>query len=122
MKFFGRRSLGERGERLAAKTLYRSGYRILERNIRLAGHEVDIIAQKDDTVAFVEVKTRSSADPYDPQDNLSRKQQGHLRKAAMVYIDQRRDETLYYRFDLVTVVLPEKGKPTIEHYEDAFQM
>lgn len=123
MKFFGRkpRSLGERGEDLARKTLRRSGYLILERNIRLGGHEIDIIAQKDDTVVFVEVKTRSSSDPYYPEDNLSAKQQRYIRQAAKIYIDQRRDPTLYYRFDLIGIVLPSKGKPEIAHYEDAFR-
>ncbi len=53
-----KRRLGNFGERAAVKLLKREGYKILERNYAAEGHEIDIIAQKGDTVAFIEVKTR----------------------------------------------------------------
>ena len=57
-----RAQLGRRGEEVAAAFLERQGYTILERNFRLRQGEIDLIAAKDETVAFVEVKTRRTLD------------------------------------------------------------
>ncbi len=54
----GRVPLGRTGERLAERHLRRSGYRLLARNFRAAGAEIDLVAAEGDTIVFVEVKTR----------------------------------------------------------------
>ena len=113
--------LGTRGEKLAVKALKRAGYKILDRNVRLGRYELDIIAGEGDTIAFVEVKTRRTADPVDPGDNVGPAKQRHIVSAARRYIADRDDPALYYRFDVVSVVVPEKGKPEITIYRDAFQ-
>ena len=60
--------LGKKGEELAVKYLQEDGYEILDRNWTFQKAEIDIIAQKDNYLAIVEVKTRSSLDFGDPQD------------------------------------------------------
>ena len=52
--------LGKKGEKLAIDFLLKNGYKILETNYRFLKAEVDIIAQKDEVLAVVEVKTRST--------------------------------------------------------------
>ena len=123
MKLFRRTPLpiGVQGEKLAAKKLRRSGYRILERNIHLGRYEIDIIAQLGDTVVFLEVKTRRSADVASPEENVTTEKQRRIIAAARAYIDRRNDPELYYRFDVASVLIPESGKPTITIYCDAFQ-
>ena len=116
------RSLAEQGERLAAKHLKRHGYKILARNLWLGTNEIDVVAQCEDTVAFVEVKTRRSDAVEDPAANVDHAKQRAISKAARMYIAQRDDPTLYYRFDIVAVVLPEGGVPTITWYKDAFRV
>ncbi|MBI4559200.1 MAG: YraN family protein [Candidatus Hydrogenedentes bacterium] len=113
--------LGRRGEDLAAAYLRRAGYRILKRNVRLGRYEVDIIAQEKDTVAFVEVKTRRSDSIAAPEENVSATKKLHLRKAAHHYLTRNNDGRLYYRFDVVAVLLPDGGKPTVTLYRDAFR-
>ncbi len=54
--------LGRRGERAAEKYLRRNGYRIVARNFRAAGAEIDLVAMDGETLVFVEVKTRRSRD------------------------------------------------------------
>jgi putative endonuclease len=114
------RTFGQRGEDLATRFLRRQGYKILGRNVTLGRYELDIIAQKDDTVAFVEVKTRRSDDMADPEENVGYEKQRHIRNAAHRYIDQRNDPTLYYRFDIIAVLLPDEGQADIRHIVDAF--
>ena len=115
------RSLGQQGEDAAVRHLKRAGYKILERNRFLGRYEIDIIAREGDTVAFVEVKTRRSADPVDPQENVHREKRRRIRAAARRYIQREDRDDVYYRFDIVTVVLPEKGRPEIELIRDAFR-
>ncbi len=117
-----RKSLGEQGEDLAAKALKRAGYRILERNLHLGRYEIDILAQEGDTVAFVEVKTRRADGEFQPEDNVTYKKRLHISRAARIYISRQNDDSVYYRFDIVSVLAPDKGKPSITIHRDAFQM
>ncbi len=114
--------LAQRGERIAARYLRWHGYRILERNVRLGDYEIDLIVRKGDTVAFVEVKTRRGDGDggAHPEDNMGPTKQRHIRIAARRYIARRPAEQCYYRYDVVAVVLPESGKPSITHFPDAF--
>ena len=61
-----RAALGRRGERAAAWFLRLRGYRILGRNLRFPHGEIDIVARRGGIVAFVEVRTRATADPIPP--------------------------------------------------------
>ena len=114
------RALGRRGEALAARALRREGYAILDRNVQLGRYEVDIIAQEGDTIAFVEVKTRRSDSVAFPEDNVGQKKQHHLRQAANTYMAQRDDPDMYYRFDVVSVLLPGWFKASITIHRNAF--
>lgn len=116
-----RLSLGEQGERIAAKALKRAGYKILERNARLGRYEIDIIAREGDTIAFVEVKTRRTADPIRPEDNVGWKKQRHIASAAEVWIRRNGDDATYYRYDIVSIVLPEDAPAQIEIIREAFR-
>lgn len=120
---FGKRPspLGRQGEDLAAKHLRREGYRILERNVRLGRNEIDIIAQEGDTVAFVEVKTRQTNAFADPEVNVDFGKRRRIRRAARIYIARRNDPELFYRFDIVSVLLPEQGQPHVTLFRDAFR-
>lgn len=119
--FLKPKPLGERGERIAARFLRAQGYRILHRNVRLGKYEIDIIAQEADTVAFVEVKTRTEADPVRPEENVNREKRRRIIAAARKYITEKDDPEMYYRFDIVAIVLPDKGRPEIMLFRNAFQ-
>lgn len=118
---FRKKKLGMRGEDKAARYLGKQGYRILDRNVKLGRYEIDIIGQEGDTVAFVEVKTRGDDDGISPETNVNYEKQRRIISAARVYMSQRPDDKVYYRFDIVSVILPQKGPPTITLFRDAFQ-
>ncbi|GGW56099.1 putative endonuclease [Winogradskyella epiphytica] len=110
--------LGKKGEQLAVDFLLKNNYIIVERNYRFQKAEVDIIAQKDEVLAVVEVKTRSTIDFGNPQDFVKPKQIQNLVKAVDEYINAN-DLNIEVRFDIIAIV--KQGKRYhIEHLENAF--
>lgn len=110
--------LGKKGEQLAVDFLLNKDYKIIERNYRFEKAEVDIIAQKKDILAIVEVKTRSTTDFGNPQDFVKPKQINNLVKAVNEYVTVN-DLDVEVRFDIIAIV-KEKGTFKIEHLQDAF--
>lgn len=110
--------LGKLGEELAVEFLQAKGYRIIARNWTYRRAEVDIVAEVDSFLVFVEVKTRSSTDFGQPQEFLKSPQIRRLVAAADAFIRQsRRKEEV--RFDIVAISI-KKSEPEIEHIERAF--
>ncbi len=110
--------LGKKGEQLAIDFLLKKGYTICDTNWRYQKAEVDIIAQKEEILAVVEVKTRSSTDFGNPQDFVSPKKIKLLVKAMDEYV-RSKDLEVEVRFDIIAIVQKNKNY-TIEHIEDAF--
>tara|TARA_R110002073_G_scaffold108336_9_gene243680 strand:- start:110107 stop:110466 length:360 start_codon:yes stop_codon:yes gene_type:complete len=110
--------LGKEGEQLAVDYLIKKGYEILERNWRYQKAEVDIIAQKENILAAVEVKTRSSNEFGNPQDFVNPKKIKLLVTAVNEYVNQN-DLDVEVRFDIVAITKSETGLE-MKHLEDAF--
>jgi putative endonuclease len=110
--------LGKLGEELAVEYLKKNGYSILETNWTYQKAEIDIIAQKNDTLAIVEVKTRSSLEFGLPQDFVKPKKIQLLVKAVDAYVLDR-DLDIEVRFDIIAINKDEKSF-AIEHLIDAF--
>ena len=110
--------LGKLGEELAVEFLRKVGYAIRETNWTFQKAEVDIIAQKDNTLAIIEVKTRSSLDFGLPQDFVKPKKIQLLVKAVNEYVITN-DLDVEVRFDIIAV--HKEGKSfAMEHLVDAF--
>lgn len=110
--------LGEKGEQLAINFLMKKGYIIRDKNWRFQKAEVDIIAQKGDVLAVVEVKTRSTIDFGNPQDFVNPKKIKLLVSAIDEYVISK-DLEVDVRFDIIAIV-KENNNFAIEHLEDAF--
>lgn len=114
--------LGKKGEELAVEFLIQNDYKILERNWTFQKAEIDIIAQKENIVTVIEVKTRSSVDFGLPQDFVKPKKIQLLIKAVNAYINDREkdfDNALEIRFDIIAI--QKNGESfAIEHLTDAF--
>ena len=108
------KKLGKKGENLAVKYLKRNGYKILKRNFTNPYGEVDIVAQKGDTVAFIEVKTRLSDVFGAPSEAVNYKRKQRYIAAAK-YFFYERDMDCTVRFDIIEIF-----KGTINHIENAF--
>ena len=103
---------GERGEKLAASYLRKQGYKILARRYRprVGRGDIDLVARERDVLVFVEVKTRSSENFGRPIDAVDESKRRHLRRAALDYLRQLGNPKLYFRFDVVEIVLGPDGK------------
>ncbi|MGD0073304.1 MAG: YraN family protein [Candidatus Binataceae bacterium] len=111
--------LGARGERIAERHLKRNGYRIVSRNFRAAGAEVDLVAMDGATLVFVEVKTRQGASAGAPQEAVDRRKQAHIRRAAAIYADRNRAASGAIRFDVVAIA-GAGAERRVEILKDAF--
>ena len=110
--------LGKLGEELAVEFLRKEGYEILETNCTFQKAEIDIIAQKENTLAVVEVKTRSSLEFGLPQDFVKPKKIQLLVKAINEYVVSK-DLDIEVRFDIIAVHKENKSF-AVEHLKDAF--
>lgn len=106
-------TIGKEGEDIAAFHLRLRGYRILGRNVRTRGGEIDLIARRWGVIVFVEVKARSTADGFDPSGRVDRQKVVRLRRAADVWLQRHGKETPA-RLDVIGVC---EGK-VVEHWED----
>jgi putative endonuclease len=114
-----RAALGAKGERMAVRRLRREGYRIVARNFRAAGAEIDAIAMDGDTLVFVEVKTRIGSGTGRPEEAVHGLKQSHIRRAAAAYARAHAMEERPIRFDVVAVSRPD-GRWRLEIIKDAF--
>ncbi|MDE6373554.1 MAG: YraN family protein [Clostridia bacterium] len=109
-----KRRLGFWGERRAAQYLKRAGYSIVERNFRCPFGEVDLIAEREDVLAFVEVKTRTTDAFGAPNEAVDgRRKQRYINCARYYFADREIDRTV--RFDIIEVT-----KEGVNHIENAF--
>ncbi len=110
---------GIKGEQIAENFLLKKGYKILERNHRTGKKEIDLIASLNNTIVFVEVKTRTNTAFGLPEDAVNERKKSYLRAAAEQYLNEN---NLYQKmqFDIISIVLQGADIIEILHFEDAF--
>lgn len=114
------KALGSRGEEAAARFLYRRGYEILERNWKCFAGEADIIARDDDTLVFVEVKTRKDCSHGFPSEAVTPEKRSKYEKIALAYLAENASSEYPVRFDVVSIVVIGPDKAMIRHQINAF--
>lgn len=110
--------LGKKGEDIAVEYLLKKGYKIIERNWRFQKAEIDIIAQKENVLAVVEVKTRSTDYFGNPQDFVNPKKIKLLVSAVNEYV-VKNDLDVEVRFDIIAIIKKE-NTIKIKYLVDAF--
>lgn len=116
------RQFGRKGEDIAADYLSSSGYRIIERNYRAGGCELDIIAVDGPTLVFVEVKSRRGGEFGSPAEAVTPHKQRQMGRAALSYIAKNRKENTPCRFDVVGITARGGEAPRVEVIKDAFEL
>lgn len=110
--------IGIRGEKAAVAFLKERNYKVLETNWRYFHKELDIIAEFNQKLIVVEVKTRLFDFFENPQDAVSKKKQKNIVSAANAYVTLKNID-LEVQFDIITVALC-GDECRIQHIEDAF--
>jgi putative endonuclease len=109
------------GERLAAAYLTACGWSVEARRFRLGRHDIDLVVRRGSLVAFVEVKTRSSAVCGNPVAAVTPAKCRVLARVAAVWKDRYGRPSDRYRFDVVAVQLG-GGVPRLDHVPDAWRL
>jgi putative endonuclease len=116
-----RQAFGQLGERIAERWLRRAGWRILQRRFRSGHRDIDLVVERDGTVAFVEVKARRGMRFGEPVEAVNWRKQKELSKSARVWIDRHGRPPEVYRFDVIGVLLQDR-RVRIRHVPDAFRV
>lgn len=115
--------LGGQGEQAAADYLQQHGYRICVRNFRVPVGEIDIIASRQDTLVFVEVKTRRSVRYGTPAQAVNYVKQQKIVQTARWFLRQRHlEDRCCCRFNVIEVYAQPQGGWTIHHLPGAFEV
>lgn len=125
MSALPRRPRGSRGagwdwERVAEKALVESGYRILDRNFRVAAGEIDLVAEENGVVCFVEVKGRRGVGYGSPAEAVTLEKRRRIFRAAEAWLSRRGRLDSRCRFDVVSILDGSDGRE-MEILRDAFQ-
>ncbi|MFL5576275.1 MAG: YraN family protein [Gemmatimonadaceae bacterium] len=112
--------LGETGERVAARWLKRRGWEIVAWRFRSGHRDIDLIAEREGLVAFVEVKTRRTERFGGPVGAVGWRKQRELTRSALVWMDRFGRAGSAYRFDVIGVIM-QGAAVRVRHVEDAFQ-
>lgn len=115
---------GRWGETLACEYLAKNGYTVLARNYRIGHEELDIIAENEKYIVFVEVKARCGDKESlyrRPASAVTAKKRAHLAHAAEQYIKSNKSEK-FYRCDVIEIYLDEDGTTlrSLDHIKGAF--
>lgn len=121
------RRVGEAGEKLAARFLIRNGYRLVLANFKVpigrnsrgaaVTGEIDLIAFDEETLCFVEVKTRSSDEFAAPVAAVDLRKQRQITRTARMYRKTFRLDGIKFRYDVVSIVLKRDAPPKIEIFK-----
>lgn len=109
------------GEMRAARFLRKKGYTILSANFNCPFGEIDLVAQKDDTIVFVEVKSRTAGQQSLPREAVTISKQQKIKKASLMYLQQYNEEC-NVRYDVIEVLTGKiLRRAAIHHIENAFE-
>ena len=114
---------GAHGEKLARRFLRRNGYKILYRNFKgRSGGEIDIVCRDNDTLVFVEVKTRTREDFGRPVAAVDRQKQKRISRGGLAWLRMLDNPDILFRFDVVEVVITDNARPRLELIKNAFPL
>lgn len=115
-----KQNTGQLGEDIAVKYLEKHGYRILERNYRKPWGEIDIIAQQNDELIFIEVKTQNQELEWRPEENITRHKKRQLSRIITTYLKANKiSENQNWRVDILAIMLDFKTKNAqVEHIKN----
>ncbi len=118
------RSIGKKGENIALRFLEKEGYSLLQRNYAKRCGEIDLIVQKNDCIAFVEVKYRRSNRLSTPEESVTPRKLKRMEETARNYIHENPEtcRNRNFRFDLIAIEQKKETPPAITHYTNIHQL
>ena len=115
-----RKTIGKRGEKLARIFVKKQGMKILEKNYRAIRGEIDIIAEDNGQLVFIEVKTNTAANEISPELRVNHAKQRQIGKIAQMYMQVTGKSGMDSRFDVIGITLHPDERHEINHIRNAF--
>lgn len=116
---YDKKSIGTLGEQLAEQFLRRKGYAISEKNFHTRFGEIDIIARRNSTLIFIEVKTRTSTFFGLPEESITPYKQERWKKSVWVYCQTKNLHGIQLRFDVIAILLnTQTRKASLRHFKN----
>jgi putative endonuclease len=116
-----KQAFGELGERIAERWLRRQGWRVVQRRYRSGHRDIDLVVEREGTVAFVEVKARRGSEFGDPVEAVNWSKQKQLIRSASTWIDRHGKPSEFYRFDVVGILV-QGDRVRVRHIANAFSL
>ena len=113
-------AVGKYGEDVAVRHLTEAGLEIVERNWRCREGEIDIVARERDVLVICEVKTRSSLLFGLPAEAITLRKRERMRRLAYLWLREHAARPPEVRFDVISVLRPDRGAAVVEHLRAAF--
>ena len=117
-----RQELGRRGEAVARARLESLGYSIVDSNFRTRSGEIDLVAERDGVIIFVEVRARSGPSMGLPEESITPSKRRHLIAAAQQYLQMRHMGDRQWRIDFVAVEFDRRGMAEVRIVENAVEL
>lgn len=114
-----KQAFGVLGERIAERWLRRHGWRVVQRRFRSGHRDIDLVVERQGTVAFVEVKARQGDQFGSPVEAVNWAKQKELSRSAAVWIDRHGKPFESYRFDVIGVLV-QGERVRVRHIPNAF--
>ncbi|MCL2826508.1 MAG: YraN family protein [Eggerthellaceae bacterium] len=112
--------VGTKGEEAAVSFLKSRGYCIRDRNWKCLGGEVDIVAEDEEALVFIEVKTRESCEYGFPEEAVDLKKRKRYEKIAGFYLQDHEVDDKCVRFDVVSILVVAPQRAFLRHHKNAF--
>ncbi|MGB9749656.1 MAG: YraN family protein [Caldisericia bacterium] len=113
-----KKDLGKKGEELAKNYLIKSGYKIIEKNFRSKYGEIDLICEKDNSIIFIEVRTKSNLEFSLPEETITSKKIEHLKKTSLDYLSKSNKKFKDIKFEFIGIVFLSNNDYKINHIKD----
>lgn len=114
--------LGQRGEDAAVRFLERKGFYIHDRNWRCEAGEVDIVAEDEDSLVFVEVKTRSNCEKGLPEEAVGAEKRRRYERIAGYYLRDNSFVDTCVRFDVISILVVSSDRAFLRHHRGAYSV
>lgn len=112
--------IGQFGENIAYNFLIKKGYNILENNYTVSFGEIDIIAEKNNCISFIEVKCRKSNQYGLPEEAITEYKKKRIIRVAEYYIKRKNINNKIISFDVIAIQLNENKLKKISYFPNAF--
>lgn len=109
--------IGNQGEQIAATYLREQGYQVLDQNCYSRFGEIDLVAQKDEALVFVEVKTRTNTAYGLPEASVTQAKLEKLERAALTWLQEHPEASDDWRMDVIAILLnPDRTVKDLQHF------